>query len=320
MTDVRLVKDCGLYSSYKKIIDFTGTKSQIITKQLSWIDTFNPMFITDANYNKFQNRLVLEMDYEEALTYTYAVMTDITGSGNKPMFFFVDEVENLTNGIEDENPNVAFTFTLDPVMTYMGEFSFAECMVDREHVDRWTLGSSLPKRITPNIEGASGFVEYLDDFGLSEEHNGIRIMLGVICVVQPSGKLKYYLFPYSPDSNLAYKSNAGPDAETYPVIYGNWPTLQQIRTGSILDYFSIQPDSVAGIFLYPIFSVSITYSNELYFGTTPIVAINGDSDGTYPWNVRLGGLIYYTNVSALYDASDDVDDINIKYKGEMENE
>ena len=73
MTDVKLVKDCGLYPSYKKIIDFTGTKSEIIQKQLAWINTFENDTFLDVNYNKFQNKLTLPIDYTEALGYTYCV-------------------------------------------------------------------------------------------------------------------------------------------------------------------------------------------------------------------------------------------------------
>ena len=161
MTDVRLVKDCGLYSNYKRIIDFTGTKSQIIRKQLSWIDSFNPTYISDVNYNKFQNKLVLEIDYEEALTYTYVVLTDITGTSDNPMFFFIQEVANLTNGMDDAEPNVAFYLGLDPIMTYMGEFGFSECMINREHVDRWSNESDKPIYITPNAEGIDAFNKYV---------------------------------------------------------------------------------------------------------------------------------------------------------------
>lgn len=155
MTDVKLVKDCGLYPSYKKIIDFTGTKSEIITKQLNWIETKNPTTIFNVNYNKFQNKLVLEMDYEEALTYTYAVMIDITHTDDKPMFFFINEVENLSNGIESQSPNVAFYLSLDPIMTYMGDWKIDECLVNRSHVDRWF--NNHIKRKTPTNEGVVAF-------------------------------------------------------------------------------------------------------------------------------------------------------------------
>lgn len=183
MTDVRLVKDCGLYPSYKKIIDFTGTKSEIITKQLAWIDSFNPTTIFYANYNKFQNKLVLEMDYEEALTYTYAVMTDITKTGVKPMFFFIDEVENLSNGIDDTNPNVAINFSLDPIMTYMGDFNFSECMVNREHCDRWENGHI--KRITPISEGVDAFNITTQIHNLQEEFPNEGIAICVITFTSP---------------------------------------------------------------------------------------------------------------------------------------
>lgn len=192
MTDVKLVKDCGLYPSYKKIIDFTGSKSEIISKQLNWINTFEHIDIFNANYNKFQNRLVLELDYEEALTYTYAVLQEITGTGIKPQFFFIQAVENLTNGIEDNGhstPNVAITLSLDPIMTFMGEFSLDECMLNRGHVDRWDNGHI--KRKTPNYEGVDAFNITKAVHDLQTEIPDVKI---AICVLTfTSAYLRYKL-------------------------------------------------------------------------------------------------------------------------------
>jgi len=184
MTDVKLVKDCGLYPSYKKIIDFTGTKSEIIQKQLTWIDTFENDVFLDVNYNKFQNKLTLPIDYTEALGYTYCVLTDITGTDNKPQFFFINEVENLTNGIEDAQPNVSFDLSLDPIMTFMGEWKLDECMINRSHTDRWTNDSTKPVRITPNLDGVTAFLKTVQQQKL-EGRLGSDIALCVMTFASP---------------------------------------------------------------------------------------------------------------------------------------
>ncbi len=201
MTDVMLVKDCGLYPSYKKIIDFTGTKSEIIEKQIAWLNTKDHTTITNVNYNKFQNKLVLEMDYEEALTYTYAVMQNITGTGDKPMFFFIQNVENLTNGIEDSEPNVAINLSLDPIMTYMGDWHIDECMINRGHTDRWE--DNKIKRITPAQEGIVAYNKTVATHELSGNSNY------AVCVITFTSPYLHYKFknPYdtSHETNINYE-------------------------------------------------------------------------------------------------------------------
>lgn len=184
MTDVKLVKDCGLYPSYKKIIDFTGTKSEIIQKQLTWIDTFENDIFLNVNYNKFQNKLTLPIDYTEALGYTYCVLTNITGTDNKPQFFFINDVANLTNGIDDAEPNVSFDLSLDPIMTFMGEWKLDECMINRSHTDRWSDDSTKPVRITPNLDGVTAFLKTVQQQKL-EGRLGSDIALCVMTFASP---------------------------------------------------------------------------------------------------------------------------------------
>lgn len=277
MTDVKLVKDCGLYPSYKKIIDFTGTKSEIIQKQLTWIDAFENDVFLDVNYNKFQNRLTLPIDYTEALSYTYCVLTNITGTDNKPQFFFINDVVNLTNGIEDADPNVSFDLSLDPIMTFMGEWNFSECLIDVEHVDRWSPTSALPIRITPNIEGAEGFVTFKDSYYLTEVDpiKGYSIMLCVLGCVEPNGYISMYAFPINPYRSEIVQTTSRP---LFAKIAGEssilWPTLDDIRSGRILDNFSIQPDSVVSCCVYPLFSFPISYADD---GVSTLYAAIGPS-------------------------------------------
>lgn len=191
MTDVRLVKDCGLYPNYKKIIDFTGSKSQIITKQLEWIDGHDPYNFQDVNYNKLQNKLVLPLDYEDALTYTYAVLTDISGSSsNRPLFMFINEIENLTGGDDSTEPSVGIIMSLDPIMTFMGEWELDECMINRSHVDRWQ--DSKIKRITPTQEGVVAFNKTVAMHDLSNLTSHSAFGLCVITFTSPYQKLDIY--------------------------------------------------------------------------------------------------------------------------------
>lgn len=251
MTDVKLVKDCGLYPSYKKIIDFTGTKSEIINKQLAWIDTFEHIDILNVNYNKAQNKLTLPIDYEEALTYTYVVLTNIVGTGEMPQFFFIGDVSNLTNGIDNAEPNVAITLSLDPIMTFMGNWKVEECMVVREHVDRWNDNSSKPSRVTPNIEGSYGFTEYLDSIECKMiDRDGVNCVLIMLSVITAEGSIHYYGFPVS--NSLKFNTTT-----EYVYINGTTyqlPNLYDIASGDIIDDFGLAPTNVVNVSVYSMFS------------------------------------------------------------------
>lgn len=185
MTSVKLVKDCGLYPSYKKIIDFKGTKEEIIQKQLTWLDTFEHNdYFDNVNYNKFQNRLVLPIIYEEAITYTYCVLSDINGSGDKPLFFFISDVENLSNSLEVE-PSIAFDLTLDPVMSFMGEWELDDCLINKAHVDRWNPNGKI-KRVTPNVEGVNA--NYVMNTSKQLKKTTDRLAVLTLCFTSPRMK------------------------------------------------------------------------------------------------------------------------------------
>ena len=275
MTDVKLVKDCGLYPSYKKIIDFTGTKSEIIQKQLAWINTFENDTFLDVNYNKFQNKLTLPIDYTEALGYTYCVLTNITGTDDKPQFFFINDVANLTNGIEDAEPNVSFDLSLDPIMTFMGEWKLDECYINREHVDRWNE-ESKPIRITPNEEGVTAFARLLKESIIKEQYNGNDIVY--ICIaftsdklytplhyasdtVNPIDSLYYGVFPIYTDLSKMSEPIYGiygsadvkfTDADSeYKLYVAPFPTLEEVINGVFMDSFDVTPEDIVSISILP---------------------------------------------------------------------
>lgn len=279
MTDVKLVKDCGLYPSYKKIIDFTGTKSEIITKQINWINQYEHYDIFDANYNKFQNRLVLEIDYEEALTYTYCVLSNITGTENKPQFFFINDVENLTNGMEQE-PSVAISLSLDPIMTFMGEWRIDECMVDREHVDRWG-NTNKPIRVTPNVETTTAFAKLSKSIDILRKYNDTEYVY--ICVAFTSDKLYVPLHPVgstpNPQDNLYYgvfpvclsrdvvlygvyiegrETLVSTTANAYVLRY---PSLYSVIDGTFMNDFEITPEDIVSISIIPVASWNLNVHN-----------------------------------------------------------
>ena len=131
MTTVRLFKDIGLSMSFKKSIDFAGsTPSAIKQNQTSWFNSRIDTTVTDVAFNKLQNLLHLPMDYGDALEFTYVRFDDLDDSGRYYYYF----IANVT--LVDDS-TVAFQLVLDPLQTFMGEWSLGECMVNMGHIDRW---------------------------------------------------------------------------------------------------------------------------------------------------------------------------------------
>ena len=319
MTDVRLVKDCGLYPSYKKIIDFTGSKSEIIEKQLAWIDSKSNDKFYDVNYNKLQNKLVLPIDYEIALGYTYAVLTDLSGSTeDKPLFMFINSVSNLSSGDSDNEPSVSFELSLDPIMTFMGDWKIEECMIDRAHVDRWSSNSSYPIRIVPNSENVNGFY-------LSEEITEIKDTIGneeiahvVVAFIRSllnmhgaedgdsipgydssyvqlvpevcRDEVYYAIFPVSitnPSRHykgvFTYKNGNNYDSNTETVVL-EYPSLDDVLIGSMLRGFELPPEAIVSANILPysqfVINEEIVGGNTCYYygDNVPLLDVRYDSN------------------------------------------
>lgn len=141
MTTVQLFGDIGLYANYKKTIDFST-----ISEQNAWFNSKQKTTIQNVIYNKPYNSLKLNMQYGQAMQYSYARLLDLDTTG-RIYYFFISTV----NVIDDAT--VEFIFEPDVIQTYMTYWSLGESMVNRAHVDRWSDSSADPIRITPNTEG-----------------------------------------------------------------------------------------------------------------------------------------------------------------------
>ena len=146
MATVELYKDIGLDPTFKKTIDFTS-KSQ----QRNWFNTKSRVTYDNVNYNKLQNTLKINTDisFDEALSYTYCVIYDIEEVSTRRYYCFVQGVNLISVG------TIEFQLVLDPIQTFMTEYSLGECMVTRKHCDRFTRSASVIKPY-PQADSTSG--------------------------------------------------------------------------------------------------------------------------------------------------------------------
>lgn len=187
MTIVNFFKDIGLDPTFKKTIDFP-TKA----KQLEWFSSKQYVSYDNVNYNKLQNTVKIntDIDFGEALSYTYCVISDLEDSSDRLYYCFVDSVTLITKG------TVEFQLVLDPIQTFMCEYTLGECMVTRKHCDRWTTAG---RTIKPYPQA-----DYTPGEQIVTTYNRINpseVQFAVICFTSPKVK-----FAFSSDA-IVFKNN-----------------------------------------------------------------------------------------------------------------
>lgn len=121
--DITMYNDVGFDMTHKHCLDFPDAASRD-----AYFDGLRDRTLfANANYNKVDNTLNLECDWEDGLSFSYCTLT----YKNKRMFFFV-------TGCRVVNEKVTgFELQMDVWQTFLFDFTVGEGMVTREHVDRW---------------------------------------------------------------------------------------------------------------------------------------------------------------------------------------
>lgn len=271
---VTLYKDIGIYPDYKRTMLF-DTKTQ----QNNWFDAITVKKTVTANYNKLQNSFVLHEDVGNVYQYTYVRIKNLDSSGR----YYYGFVSNVT--LVDEE-NTQFDIALDPIQTFMCEWELGECLVMREHCNRWTKSSNSPIRVTPNLEPVTAFT---DTYLASEEAISPYYYIGIIALVdnQPyyntftytdgegtvktrtekvekedASRLRYCILPLDKNNNQLYADfdvtidGKGPTTVTCPL-----PKYSEFLEGTFTDKLSLDPESVIGTWIVPTHNIS-PISNE----------------------------------------------------------
>lgn len=120
--------DLGLNSRYDRTMDFESKD-----EQTAWFDA-QPHTSFKANYNKIQNTLMLnDCSIAQGMKFNYARVT-LTQESYSAKIIYYGFVSNPTV-VDDEV--TAFAFDIDPIQTFMCDWTLGNCYVEQEHVDRW---------------------------------------------------------------------------------------------------------------------------------------------------------------------------------------
>ena len=272
---VTLYKDIGIYPDYKRTMLF-DTKTQ----QNNWFDAITVKKTVTANYNKLQNSFVLHEDVGNVYQYTYVRIKNLDSSGR----YYYGFVSNVT--LVDEE-NTQFDIALDPIQTFMCEWELGECLVMREHCNRWTKNSSAPLRITPNSEPVTAYTETVTN---SQSIITSDVSLNIIAITlaqtywdsvaqikvdeKNSSRIMFLAIPFYPSSIVPrfMKVKARKDTNTEFEEYAlNLPTAREVMNGSVPSRIGINPESVIGSWIVPCHDLTIVESRAKRYGTESTV-------------------------------------------------
>ena len=262
---VTLYTDIGIYPDYKRTMLF-DTKTQ----QKNWFDAIasNKKKTVTANYNKLQNSFVLHEDVGNVYQYTYVRIKDLDNSGR----YYYGFVANVT--LVDEE-NTRFDIALDPIQTFMCEWSLGESLVMREHCDRWENNTDVPTRITPNEEPVVAYTEAqqkgtdllsnyyaLNIIALTANNSYYDENLDKVIPEGKSSRVVFLAFPFRTDGDSEeqqYLRVRFTSDSSYQAI--KMPLLRDIADGSIISRLGINADAVIGSWVIPSHNIPI-YSNS----------------------------------------------------------
>lgn len=298
---VTLYKDIGLDSNYNRTMLF-DTKTQ----QNNWFKTIpanQKLTLSDVNYNKMQNSFAIHEQIGDVYGYSYVSIEDLDDSG-RIYYGFISAVTL----IDDETTR--FDIVLDPIQTFMTEWTLGECLVNREHCDRWESSSDEPIRISPLQEGAVGnAVSDTDyqfrippiDIGTGKETPEIEIATAVLV--------------FSQDVTLT--DDGGNKTEETRVFYGVVPislvdvpcttnivvnpfdnqpiqgdieilTKEDVINGSWADNLGLNPDQILGAYITQMFPIQFHYDTFHTVFTRYAGAYNDTGECESGWSL-LGG-------------------------------
>lgn len=263
---VTLYKDIGLDSNYNRTMLF-DTKTQ----QNNWFSTIpsaNRTTLTDVNYNKLQNSFAIHDEIGDVYGYSYVRIQDLDDSGR----IYYGFISNVTL-IDEETTR--FDIVLDPIQTFMCEWELGNCLVVKEHCDRWGSGDE-PIRITPDSAGITanmkafhtepatpggpnvGIIIFTSDraYALGEDRQADdRIYYG-ICPLSAQESL----YNTSLNGQVHYTVATSGDDVTTTFRY---PSMEEFCNGNIAKTLGILPEQVLGAYIVPKVSLGfVTNDNQ----------------------------------------------------------
>ena len=259
--------DVGFDRSYNHIIDFSNK-----SERDRYFNTKVLKVIQDCAYNKPMNSIQIKCNYEEALKFTYCKF-EMGSSPNsrKEIYAWVDDVVLVTDQIERETYKylsiIEVQISIDPIQTFMFDFTIGESFVVREHVNRWSLnedgtkgwelgntadssscGTEFRRPSIYNFRNSVNIYDYVSDEAPVEEyykHDDYIFWLAIQYCLSGTSYMKVVLVPVT-----LTLSSCRFSFSTYSTT-GKCITINEVLQDEYLGKLGILGKSVAGVNLIP---------------------------------------------------------------------
>lgn len=245
---VTLYTDIGIQADYSKSMLFNSK-----TEQNTWFNSIpssKKKILNDVNYNKIENSFRIHEEIGDVYKYTYVRIQELDNTG-RVYYGFITNVELI------DTETSQFDILIDVIQTFMCEWELGECLVAREHVDRWDK-AGRPAYVTPNPELVSGYNEVESIVNIS--NNDFK--LGVIAFTwnkpyytvsgekidaNHAGMVMYGVVPLK-DDGVQYYSNFTLEKgnESSGVVKLKIPTFNEFARGSFISRMGVNPESIIG--------------------------------------------------------------------------
>lgn len=265
--------DIGFDRAHKHVRDFENE-----SKRQTWFAN-QTHDVFSCNYDKVNRSLKVEMEYTQAMGYSYCIVEIVN---QQPLYCFIDDVTLINDR------TVAFSLSVDVWQTYLFKFTLGRSFVSRCHIDRWSKSSTKPALQLYPVEGIDGFQVVKSEKQLVQSSNDYDYFWFVMARTVTSGTTSYVEYDVSPVSI------------DYPLSTPYWqsndamPTVSDILNGQLFTKFAIDPNSVIYIGIVPFLPLEVTWTKgTMRFNVTQISTNAGDIS-----NVKIGSLTMFKWVGA----------------------
>lgn len=249
--------DIGFDADHRNVRDFASEEART-----AWFAGKTHTTL-QCNYDKVNRSLKVEMQYGEALAFSYCI---VSIDGQRDMYCFIDSCEVINDR------TVSFQLTVDPWQTYLFSFTLGRSFVVRSHMDRWKASSAKPSmQIYPN-ESIDGYQVVGAQRPLCAESSDEEYAWFVMArTVTPSADISYVEYdcsPVIPSLPLTdIKWSDGKDA----------PNILEILDGTLFTKLALDPNTVLFIGIATALPIGLSWTVS---GLTATIGAVSGSVGT----------------------------------------
>lgn len=277
---VTLYKDIGLDSNFNRTMLFDSKQQQ--TNWFNSISSAYKLVLTNVNYNKLQNSFAIHEEIGDVYSYTYVKIDDLDSSGRSYYGF-------ISNVVLVDEETTRFNIVLDSIQTFMCEWELGNCMVVREHIDRWNHLNDEVRYIKPDSAGVNTYYGARTGvkvgYGITDERR--NVIVGIIAFTSDRDYTSSTISEAVSKDRIYFGMvpldvtdiDAVHTMHTHYTIQGsgdditgdyNYPTFREFVSGNFPVQMGILPEAVIGMWVIPLTGVPIVINGEsinFYSGT-----------------------------------------------------